>query len=38
MRSGITGGADEPYSKNYIFDDVSANFTGLTTQFTIQSS
>ena len=38
MRSGITDSADSPYSKNYIFDDISANFTGLTTEFTIQSS
>ena len=37
MRSGITGSSDEPYSKNYIFDDISANFTGLTTEFTLQS-
>ena len=37
MRSGITGGSSEPYSKNYIFDDISGNFTGLTTQFTLQS-
>ena len=37
MRSGITGSADEPYAGNYIFDDISANFTGLTTQFTLKS-
>jgi hypothetical protein len=37
MRSGITGSSDEPYSKNFIFDDISANFTGLTTEFTLQS-
>ena len=37
MRSGITGSADEPYAGNYIFDDISANFTGLTTEFTLQS-
>ncbi len=37
MRSGITGSSDEPYSKNYIFDDISSNFTGLTTSFTLQS-
>jgi hypothetical protein len=37
MRSGITDSADEPYSKNYIFDDISSNFTGLTTEFTLQS-
>jgi len=37
MRSGITGSSDEPYAGNYIFDDISSNFTGLTTQFTLQS-
>ncbi len=37
MRSGITGGSSSPYAKNYIFDDISANFTGLTTEFTLQS-
>ena len=37
MRSGITGSSDEPYAGNYIFDDISANFTGLTTQFTLKS-
>ena len=37
MRSGITDSADEPYAGNYIFDDISANFTGLTTQFTLKS-
>ena len=37
MRSGITGSADEPYAGNYIFDDISANFTGLTTEFTLKS-
>jgi hypothetical protein len=37
MRSGITGSSDEPYAGNYIFDDVSSNFTGLTTEFTLKS-
>ncbi len=37
MRSGITGSSDEPYAGNYIFDDISSNFTGLTTSFTLQS-
>ena len=37
MRSGITGSSDEPYAGNYIFDDISSNFTGLTTQFTLKS-
>ena len=37
MRSGITGSSDEPYAGNFIFDDISANFTGLTTEFTLKS-
>ena len=37
MRSGITDSSDEPYAGNYIFDDISGNFTGLTTEFTLQS-
>ena len=37
MRSGITNSASEPYAKNYIFDDISGNFTGLTTEFTLKS-
>ena len=37
MRSGITGSSDEPYAGNYIFDDISGNFTGLTTEFTLKS-
>ena len=37
MRSGLTGSTDEPYAGNYIFDDISGNFTGLTTEFTLQS-
>ena len=36
MRSGIKDTTIEPYSENYIFDDVSANFTGLTTEFTLK--
>jgi hypothetical protein len=37
MRSGISGSSDEPYAGNYIFDDISSNFTGLTTEFTLKS-
>jgi len=37
MRSGITGSSDEPYAGNYIFDDISSNFTGLSTEFTLKS-
>jgi len=36
MRSGIKDTTVEPYSQNYIFDDISANFTGLTTEFTLK--
>ena len=36
MRSGITGSSVEPYSLNYIFDDISHGFSGLTTEFTLQ--
>ena len=35
MRSGITS---EPYTYNYIFDDISHNFNGVTTSFTMKSS
>jgi hypothetical protein len=35
MRSGITS---EPYTYNYIFDDISHNFNGVTTSFTLNSS
>ena len=37
MRSGITGGVAEPYSKNYIFDDISHRFSGFSTEFTLKS-
>jgi hypothetical protein len=33
MRSGIEGGNEESYEKNYIFDDISEKFTGIATQF-----
>ena len=37
MRSGITGSAVEPYTKNYIFDDISHRFSGFSTEFTLKS-
>ena len=37
MRSGIVNGSDDPYAKNFVFDDISANFTGFATEFTLQS-
>ncbi len=38
MRSGIQNTSSETYSKNYIFDDISANFTGTVRDFTLTSA
>ena len=38
IRSGTPGTTQEPYSKNYIFDDISSEFTGFTTTFTLTSN
>ena len=38
MRSGVKNNADQPYSKNYIFDDISPQFTGYSTNFTLKSN
>ena len=38
LRSGIVGSSDETYSKNYIFDDISDQFNGIATNFTLKSS
>ena len=35
LRSGTPGGSSETYSKNYIFDDISENFTGMENEFTL---
>ncbi len=37
MRSGVPNATDDPYSKNYIFDDISTKFTGYTTSFNLTS-
>lgn len=37
MRSGIPNTTDEPYSKNYVFDDISSQFTGYSTSFNLKS-
>ena len=37
-RSGIQGGIDETYTKNYIYDDISQNFTGQTKNFSLTSN
>jgi hypothetical protein len=38
IRSGISGGNEDAYSKNYIFDDISNNFNGISTTFTLKSN
>ena len=38
LRSGVPNTSLEPYSKNYIFDNISSNFNGITTQFTLKSN
>jgi len=38
MRSGVKGSSDETYSKNYIFDDITNQFTGIQSTFTLTSS
>ena len=38
LRSGTINGTTDTYSKNYIFDDVSQNFTGITSVFTLTSN
>jgi hypothetical protein len=37
-RSGDFNGVNDPYYKNYIFDDISGSFTGITSVFTLTSS
>ena len=35
LRSGVSGGSSETYSNNYVFDNISDQFTGITSQFNI---
>ena len=37
MRSGVVGSSDETYTKNYIFDDISQNFSGTRDTYTLTS-
>lgn len=37
LRSGIEDDINEPYSKNYIFDGLSEQFTGINTEFILKS-
>jgi hypothetical protein len=38
LRSGISDESNEPYSNNYIFDDISDNFDGINKTFTLKSN
>jgi hypothetical protein len=38
IRSGVPNTNEDPYTKNYVFDDISSNFTGYSTSFTLKSN
>jgi hypothetical protein len=38
VRSGVKNSSSEPYSKNYIFDDISESFSGIKTEFRLKSN
>jgi hypothetical protein len=38
IRSGIVNSLDETYHKNYIFNDISSGFNGITKKFTLKSN
>jgi hypothetical protein len=38
IRSGIINSTEETYSKNYIFNDISSKFNGVTKEFTLKSN
>ena len=38
LRSGISGGSTDTYSENYVFDDISNQFTGIQSVFTLKSN
>ena len=38
LRSGVIDTENEPYYKNYIFNDISSGFVGLKSQFTLKSN
>jgi hypothetical protein len=38
IRSGIINSTEETYSKNYIFNDISSEFNGVTKEFTLKSN
>lgn len=36
LRTGVTNSTQEIYEDNYLFDDISSNFTGITSEFTLK--
>jgi hypothetical protein len=38
IRSGITNSTEETYSKNYVFNDISSEFNGITKEFILKSN
>ena len=38
MRSGVPNTTIEPYTNNYVFDDISSQFTGYSTSFNLKSN
>jgi hypothetical protein len=38
IRSGLPDTEKQPYDYNYVFDDISSGFAGLTTEFTLKSN
>ena len=38
LRSGVENSSQEPYSRNYIFNDISSKFNGITTNFRLTSN
>jgi hypothetical protein len=38
LRSGLENASEDTYNKNYIFDGLSEQFTGITTEFVLKSS
>lgn len=36
MRSGIPGGSEETYTKNYVFDNIQTQFTGIKSDFVLK--
>jgi len=38
MRSGVVGSSTDAYSHNYVFDDISSSFNGISSEFSLKSN